>query len=260
MLRGRSCSVLLSRLLCGQPTCQGALTSGALSKNLQMNITPPSTSFSHDPGCAVCQQQQQVWKLARQITCSAAAVSLQTGQAVSNTVVSGLPAVQDAAVMPSLQPGPCVPAVATTTGLCCKVPELSRATRQSAIPGAAQERGECSGSENIRTVCALSCSWLHPVPACQWAAVPHSWQHCGSILSSFQGYDSLELTREKLQDAITDQIPQKPVTIVEGTSYMLVILGAFTVSNAACEPCRAAAVFCRTISATLRACASPCTA
>lgn len=38
----------------------------------------------------------------------------------------------------------------------------------------------------------------------------------------------MELTEEKI-NAITDQIPQKPVTLVEGTSYLAVIIGAFTV-------------------------------
>jgi hypothetical protein len=50
-----------------------------------------------------------------------------------------------------------------------------------------------------------------------------------------QAFDSLELTEEKIH-AITDKIPQKPVTIVEGTSYMVIILGAFAVRS-----CRAAA-------------------
>ena len=44
-----------------------------------------------------------------------------------------------------------------------------------------------------------------------------------------QAFDSLELTEAKM-DALTDQIPQKPVTLVEGTSYALVIAAAFTVS------------------------------
>lgn len=39
-------------------------------------------------------------------------------------------------------------------------------------------------------------------------------------------YDSLELTEEKI-NAITDKIPQKPVGVVEGTSYSLIILAAF---------------------------------
>lgn len=43
-----------------------------------------------------------------------------------------------------------------------------------------------------------------------------------------EAFDSLELTEEKIH-AITDKIPQKPVTIVEGTSYMVIILGAFAV-------------------------------
>jgi import inner membrane translocase subunit TIM21 len=43
-----------------------------------------------------------------------------------------------------------------------------------------------------------------------------------------QAFDSLELTEEKI-NAITDQIPQRPVTVVEGTSYMVVIIAAFTV-------------------------------
>ncbi|GFR40314.1 hypothetical protein Agub_g849 [Astrephomene gubernaculifera] len=43
-----------------------------------------------------------------------------------------------------------------------------------------------------------------------------------------QAYDSLELTDEKI-NAITDKIPQRPVGVVEGTSYTLVILAAFGV-------------------------------
>ncbi|GLC44281.1 hypothetical protein PLESTB_000760600 [Pleodorina starrii] len=43
-----------------------------------------------------------------------------------------------------------------------------------------------------------------------------------------QSYDSLELTQEKI-DAITDKIPQRPVGVVEGTSYTLIILAAFGV-------------------------------
>lgn len=43
-----------------------------------------------------------------------------------------------------------------------------------------------------------------------------------------QGKDdySLELTEEKFQ-ALTDKIPQKPVGVVEGTSYTLLIAAAF---------------------------------
>lgn len=50
-----------------------------------------------------------------------------------------------------------------------------------------------------------------------------------AMLLVLQAFDSLELTEEKI-NAITDQIPQKPVTIVEGTSYMAIIIAAFTVS------------------------------
>jgi import inner membrane translocase subunit TIM21 len=38
----------------------------------------------------------------------------------------------------------------------------------------------------------------------------------------------LELTTEKI-NAITDKIPQRPVGVVEGTSYSLIILAAFGV-------------------------------
>lgn len=41
-------------------------------------------------------------------------------------------------------------------------------------------------------------------------------------------YDSLELTQERI-NAITDKIPQRPVGVVEGTSYTLIILAAFGV-------------------------------
>lgn len=43
-----------------------------------------------------------------------------------------------------------------------------------------------------------------------------------------QAYDSLELTEEKI-GAITDKIPQRPVGVVEGTSYTLIIIAAFGV-------------------------------
>ena len=46
-----------------------------------------------------------------------------------------------------------------------------------------------------------------------------------------QAIDSLELTEEKI-NALTDQIPQRPMGVVEGTSYSLVILFAFGVSQA----------------------------
>ena len=44
----------------------------------------------------------------------------------------------------------------------------------------------------------------------------------------YQAIDSLELTEEKI-NALTDQIPQRPMGVVEGTSYSLVILFAFGV-------------------------------
>ncbi|KAF5841011.1 hypothetical protein DUNSADRAFT_14718 [Dunaliella salina] len=40
-------------------------------------------------------------------------------------------------------------------------------------------------------------------------------------------YDSLEITPEKIDNAITDKIPERPVGVVEGTSYSLIILAAF---------------------------------
>ena len=45
-----------------------------------------------------------------------------------------------------------------------------------------------------------------------------------------QKFDSLELTEEKI-NAITDKIPQRPVGVVEGTSYTAVILAAFGVRS-----------------------------
>lgn len=45
-----------------------------------------------------------------------------------------------------------------------------------------------------------------------------------------QAYDSLELTDEKI-NAITDKIPQRPVGVVEGTSYSLIIAAAFGVRH-----------------------------
>lgn len=41
-----------------------------------------------------------------------------------------------------------------------------------------------------------------------------------------EAFDSLELTDEKI-NAITDKIPQRPVGVVEGTSYSVIILAAF---------------------------------
>lgn len=46
--------------------------------------------------------------------------------------------------------------------------------------------------------------------------------------SQKQQYDSLELTQEKI-NSITDKIPQRPVGVVEGASYSIVILAAFGV-------------------------------
>mmetsp|Transcript_2028 Transcript_2028/g.3156 ORF Transcript_2028/g.3156 Transcript_2028/m.3156 type:complete len:290 (+) Transcript_2028:29-898(+) len=40
-------------------------------------------------------------------------------------------------------------------------------------------------------------------------------------------YDSLELTQERI-NSITDKIPQRPVGVVEGTSYSVLILAAFS--------------------------------
>ncbi len=45
-----------------------------------------------------------------------------------------------------------------------------------------------------------------------------------------QSRDSLELTTEKIH-AITDKIPQRPVTVVEGASYSVIILAAFGVRH-----------------------------
>lgn len=54
---------------------------------------------------------------------------------------------------------------------------------------------------------------------------------CISCLHSLQIYDSLEITPEKIDNAITDRIPERPVGVVEGTSYSLIILAAFAVSG-----------------------------
>lgn len=48
----------------------------------------------------------------------------------------------------------------------------------------------------------------------------------GAESSPAEGFDSLELTEEKI-NSITDKIPQRPVGVVEGTSYSLVIAAAF---------------------------------
>jgi hypothetical protein len=50
-----------------------------------------------------------------------------------------------------------------------------------------------------------------------------------------QVFDSLELTDEKI-NAITDKIPQRPVGVVEGTSYTAVILAAFGVRRRLLAP------------------------
>lgn len=47
-------------------------------------------------------------------------------------------------------------------------------------------------------------------------------------------YDSLELTQERI-DSITDKIPQRPVGVVEGTSYTVIILAAFGVRGGSLE-------------------------
>jgi hypothetical protein len=51
------------------------------------------------------------------------------------------------------------------------------------------------------------------------------------MAAAVQAFDSLELTEEKI-NAITDKIPQRPVGVVEGTGYSIVILAAFGVSAA----------------------------
>lgn len=40
----------------------------------------------------------------------------------------------------------------------------------------------------------------------------------------------MEITPEKINNAITDKIPERPVGVVEGTSYSLIIAAAFAVS------------------------------
>eukprot|EP00798_Chlamydomonas_sp_ICE-L_P023031 gene23031-30225_t len=64
---------------------------------------------------------------------------------------------------------------------------------------------------------------------------PSSWNALRSFASEQSKpkaesgkYDSLELTDEKVR-ALTDKIPQRPVGVVEGTSYSLIILAAFGV-------------------------------
>eukprot|EP00967_Tisochrysis_lutea_P027849 scaffold32360_cov18-Tisochrysis_lutea.AAC.3 len=49
------------------------------------------------------------------------------------------------------------------------------------------------------------------------------------LLPDMQVYDSLEITPEKIDNAITDKIPERPVGVVEGTSYSLIIAAAFAV-------------------------------
>jgi hypothetical protein len=41
--------------------------------------------------------------------------------------------------------------------------------------------------------------------------------------------DSLEITPEKINNAITDRIPERPVGVVEGTSYSIIIAAAIAV-------------------------------
>ena len=54
------------------------------------------------------------------------------------------------------------------------------------------------------------------------------WHYSNCTALVLQEFDSLELTQEKI-NSITDKIPQRPVGVVEGTSYTLIILAAFSV-------------------------------
>lgn len=167
MLRGcssRSVTSLLSRVFGGQGACQStALVAGR--QNFRTSVKPPSAqqAIASADG-RVCQQhQQQLWKLARQISCSATA----------------------AATLPAAQ-----------------------------------------GTENIMLPLQLGFAARFSSSAGQQAAAEK--QPAQQQGAKKEAFDSLELTEEKI-NAITDQIPQRPVTVVEGTSYMVVIIAAFTV-------------------------------
>lgn len=91
MLRGCSSRslTLLSRVLGGQGTGQSpALVAGR--QHFRTSIKHPSAqqAIASADGRVCQQQQQQLWKLARQVTCSAtAAATLPVGQSMENIMV-----------------------------------------------------------------------------------------------------------------------------------------------------------------------------
>lgn len=262
-------SSLVSRVLSRHSSSPSGLVSGVLQQ-LQMPCLCAQqaqaslhglTCFLVSSAVACPQQQQQhhqLCKLAvRQIACSAAAaasltVTPQASAGTNNMVrAAGLcsshqrvcerrtpirsphlacTAVRACAFI-------CI-AVAAAAGLCSTVSQLIQLTRQQpACPAAAGQEG----GELTHTAVAVGVARLRPdrftphCPLCKHKPPTHPQVLKASAMPLCcvpQEFDSLELTQEKI-NAITDQIPQKPVTLVEGTSYMAVIIAAFTVGACA---------------------------
>eukprot|EP00877_Chromochloris_zofingiensis_P000151 jgi/Chrzof1/10136/Cz04g30080.t1 len=105
---------------------------------------------------------------------------------------------------------------------------------------------QCCSSRQLTCAAAALLSLDRQPPNSFSPLLPAQWGVAGRFLSTqqpkqegdrqdkqqdtqrAQEFDSLELTDERAR-AITDKIPQKPMTIVEGTSYTIVILFAFAV-------------------------------
>jgi hypothetical protein len=91
-----------------------------------------------------------------------------------------------------------------------------------------QQPGEQVSSTTGQATCTRGSAQAHEVGC---AATRANTCPRPSVLAAPQAFDSLELTEEKMH-AITDKIPQRPVGVVEGTSYGIIMLGAFGVRRA----------------------------
>lgn len=80
---------LLSRVLYGQGSGQNTAVA-VVKQHLHTSFQRSSVkqAITAPVGGAVCQQQQQLWKLARQIACSATAATFATSQCLDNPTVS----------------------------------------------------------------------------------------------------------------------------------------------------------------------------
>ncbi len=85
---------------------------------------------------------------------------------------------------------------------------------------------------------ALSTTFaLRPLSTSTAAGQQQQQQEAGSGRKEERRKDSLTVTEEDI-GAITDQIPQRPMGVVEGTSYTVVIVAALAFAGMNFPPCR----------------------